>query len=479
MSDADSRNESEALASRLVRCLSGATFEMETLVRLAGIEASREVATAAVTCEGRPRLLVNPDFVAEHCTRDEHLFLLVMHELWHVILAHTRLYPRATLAQNIAFDAVINAGLCRQFPGVEYRGFFEALNPARTMPGCLLRPPRGWPAAPDYRRARTEPVGSMVRRLYPQQRNLDSPMPQYAEILALLEEDAQARNSAGKDGEGGSIEPLLLGDHEDPESNAQAVADSRFGDIVRRIVAHWPPPPIPLGGRDLGRSASDWLRALGPTPEAAQRAFARVLRSALGLWPGGARQDRHALARRMGGVAPLPSPRDRLAPARRALGIPDLLQAQEIALPTRTPGLPALAHVYCDVSGSMDELIPHLLGLLWPHVAAGRARVFQFSTVVAPLAREDLRAGRIRTTGGTDIGCVLDHALGVPRLRRVLLLTDGYVGTASRAKTTAIRERGLAIHVALPTESAYARDLQPIARSITVLPPLWGERRTA
>ena len=73
-----------------------------------------------------------------------------MHELWHVILAHTRLYPRPTGAHNIAFDAVINAGLAREFPGPEYRGFFEAVNPAETFPGLLLRPPEGWPQRPLY-----------------------------------------------------------------------------------------------------------------------------------------------------------------------------------------------------------------------------------------------------------------------------------------------------------------------------------------
>ena len=473
------RSESEALASRLVRCLSGGTFEMETLVRLAGIEASREIATAAVTCEGRPRLLVNPDFVAERCARDEHLFLLVMHELWHVILAHTRLYPRATPAENIAFDAVINAGLCRQFPGVEYRGFFEAVNPADSFPGCLLRPPLGWPNAPDYGGAGGPRVQKLLRRLYPPLAQLNTAMPQYEEILALFGKAApsSARNDAATGG--ASREPVLLGDHEDPERDARAVADSRFGDIVRRIVAAWPPPPFPLGGRDLGRAPDDWIRALGPTPEAAQRAFVRVLRSALGLWPGAQRHERRELARRIGGVAPIPSPRDRLAPARRALGLSDLLQAQEMVLPTRTPEAPALAHVYCDVSGSMNELLPHLLGLLWPHVAAGRARVFQFSTVVVPLARNDLRNGRVHTTGGTDIKCVLEHALALPRLRRALLLTDGYVGPPSRRQAKAIRERGLAVHVALPAESAFLRDLAPIARSMTVLPPLFGQRRTA
>src|SRR6185295_572630 len=43
--------ESEALAQRLVSCLPAASFELETLCRLAGISASREVETAAVTCE--------------------------------------------------------------------------------------------------------------------------------------------------------------------------------------------------------------------------------------------------------------------------------------------------------------------------------------------------------------------------------------------------------------------------------------------
>ena len=64
----------------------------------------------------------------------------VRRRLWHVLLAHTRLYPRPTTAHNIAFDAIINAGLSRRFPGREYRGFFERLYPADEFPARLLRP---------------------------------------------------------------------------------------------------------------------------------------------------------------------------------------------------------------------------------------------------------------------------------------------------------------------------------------------------
>src|SRR5688500_11739042 len=88
------------MMSRLMASMPAATCEMETFSRLAGIVATKEVPTAAMECKHRPRLLINPDFVEKHCKRDEHLFLLVMHELWHVMLAHTSLYPRVTQAQN-------------------------------------------------------------------------------------------------------------------------------------------------------------------------------------------------------------------------------------------------------------------------------------------------------------------------------------------------------------------------------------------
>jgi hypothetical protein len=82
-----------------------------------------------------------------------------------------------------------------------------------------------------------------------------------------------------------------------------------------------------------------------------------------------------------------------------------------------------------------------------------------------------LRKGQLQTTGGTDIGCVLAHALAAPRLRTVLLVTDGYVGQPRADHAVAVCARGLRIHAVLPAASAWTHDLEPIARSITVLPP--------
>lgn len=124
----------------------------------------------------------------------------------------------------------------------------------------------------------------------------------------------------------------------------------------------------------------------------------------------------------------------------------------------------------------MSDLLPQLLGLLVPYVRAGRARVFQFSTVVEPLPLASLRSGEVTTTFGTSIECVLEHMLETRRLLRALVLTDGYTGAADRGLRQRLAARCLALHVVLPAEFHFRGDLEPIARTITVLPPLAKEK---
>jgi len=137
----------------------------------------------------------------------------------------------------------------------------------------------------------------------------------------------------------------------------------------------------------------------------------------------------------------------------------------------RVPETPSRAYVYLDVSGSMNQLLPHLLGLLLPYVAHGQALVFQFSTRVEPLPLPQLRHAQIRTTQGTDINCILTHALAAkPALKKVLILTDGYVGAAQPDLLRQVRASGLKLYAVLPGVSAYTQELQGVARSITILP---------
>lgn len=449
-----------ALAERVARCLPAGTYELETLIRLCGIETSTGIPTAAVTCGPQPRLLVNPDFVDARCRRDEHLFLLVMHELWHVILGHTALYPKATTAENIAFDAVINSALARMHPEPEFRGFFEGLNPADAVPGAFLRPPPGWPVNARVPRS----VRGRRRRLVEQLYDRDRPAPTYAEILDALSEMPT---------EGVS----LLGSHGDSEPGSPGPMDDPvFGDVVRRIVAAWPPPPVPLGGRDLEGVLSPWQAAVGVSPpRGAVSAFESVLRRVLGppTAPAAPRRERLAVET---GAGVLPNPRDRIAPARRRLGAP-ALWSQPHEVPVRTPRPQWTAGVYLDTSGSMFDLLEPLLGLLAPYVRRGRARLWQFSTEVAPLSPADMMSGRLSTTGGTDIDCVLEHVVAHPRTRRVLVVTDGYTGEGRADLAARLAGSGQQIHVVLPGEAAWTQDLAGIAASMTVLPAITGGPR--
>lgn len=468
-----SGDEGSRLAARLVGCVPAATVEMETLCRMAGIKSTKAIPTAAVECVRRPRLLINPDFAVKYCQRDEHLFLLVMHELWHIILAHTRLYPRVTPAHNVAFDAIINAGLARQYYSKpEYRGFFEELNPADKFPSVLLRPPVGWPTHPEYPDVGPPGTRQILERLYPPPKAKQVAMPFYEEILQLLRQYAEQNGWVWVDGD-----PFLLGDHSNPDAEGTVFADPILGDTMRRIAGKMPGN---LVGQKPGKGGAkgEQMTELVPATEYARRAFSHVLRHCLGPREGGQRRRQKTSIPITSGTSVIPNPRDRLASARRKLGMPNTIWAQPGTIKARVPEVPSKAHVYLDVSGSMAEVLPHLLGLILPYVAAGQADIFQFSTMVESLPLARLQHGRLQTTGGTDINCVLEHVLGVtPLVHKALLLTDGATGIPWGNLVDRVREQNLRIYVVLPSESAWEEDLKDVASFMTTLPPLWGRGR--
>lgn len=460
-------NQGAHLVARLVRCLPAATFEMETLCRLAGIKPSYSIPTAAVECLHRPHMLINPDFTAKYCQSDEHLFLLVMHELWHVILAHTRLYPRVTPLHNIAFDAIINAGLARQFPGPEFRGFFDALNPADVFPGLLLRPPVGWPEKPEYPSEENLPPGTIeiLKRLYPPNNKGYEADPLYEEILNLLRRAGLEQIVY--------VVPVLIGDHDTPDQERQALENPVFRELIDGLMSKW--PEMAVLGRGMGGEKETRQTVMKSASEEARRVFAHTLRRCLGPQPGHHRRKTRTHVPGITGMGVLPNPHDRLIPARQKLGVQGMLWNQKGEVRARVPETPSKAHVYLDVSGSMAHILPHLLGLILPYVRSGQADIFQFSTIVEPMPLDELKLARLRTSGGTDINCVLRHAIDtVPRIHRALILTDGYTGIPRAELAQRIAAQNIHIHAVLPAHLATKEQLKHIVDSIVVLPPLRG-----
>jgi hypothetical protein len=119
---------------------------------------------------------------------------------------------------------------------------------------------------------------------------------------------------------------------------------------------------------------------------------------------------------------------DRRAMVSRALGATPLLY--RAAVPSRQP-VPAQerVHIYLDVSGSMEGIKGALYGAVLDCEALVHPQVHLFSTEVAEVSAAQLRAGICKSTGGTDIRCVTRHMVR-HRVRRAVLLTDGYVGAA-------------------------------------------------
>ena len=137
--------EAAAIRDRIFNVLPAASYQMEKLFGLLDIDFSDAIPTACVECSMTPRLLLNKEFIEEYCSTDGDLFLLILHELHHVILGHTRLFPRGNKIDNIVFDAVINSMLARsvgQSVGVK---LFTSTNSFDSFPARLLRPPPGWP----------------------------------------------------------------------------------------------------------------------------------------------------------------------------------------------------------------------------------------------------------------------------------------------------------------------------------------------
>jgi hypothetical protein len=336
------------LTARVLNAIPAGAYEMNALLGLLRIEETDAVPTASVSCEQRPVLRINPEFVRRHCRTDEHLFLLVMHELHHVLLGHTRLFPTPTRVHNVAFDALINSMLILRFPGETYRSFF-------------------------------------------------------------------------------------------------------------------PPPETPIRGRSL---ADELSRADVRPEQPAARVLASLRRALLG-----------AATKRTAGAATsprvisvldaVPTASDRRAAVARSVGYQPLLYWRPSS---SRRGRTGHARVYIDVSGSMAQYVPFLYGALVALRGYVEREVFLFSTAVRAISLQELQQGRIDTTGGTDIQCVMAHALA-QRLRRILIVTDGYVGAPAAAQAKAIRRSGLDVRVAL-TPGGWRNDLQTVSTRMDELPVL-------
>lgn len=377
---------------------------VRSLLRILAIDFTTEVPTMEVTCDARPTLRVNLEFVGKHCASDSHVKAVILHEFLHILLRHTDRAPSGALSEALALDAVINAIIDRQMGDACSSMMAKYYAEARGV-WRLLRKPRGGElevADPEF--------ASVWRGLYEG---------------ALVADDIReiAERIAGADGEASC---RLLGGH-DPQRELPEALVEALQDSLRTMT----------GG---GIWRAPFRRGIGAEPATAKVAAAEI---ALRRWrratldvlrryvvpdaqgPAGETRPRSF-------VLPVLSPGDRRAFLRTTWSpfLPEATWWTEV----KERG--GLTQVYLDVSGSMDAELPHVIALLESLRRHIRMPFWAFSTKVEP-ARIVRRSLITATTGGTSLECVLQH-VEETEPESAVIVTDGYIEPVASGRVAAI-----------------------------------------
>ena len=408
-------------------------FAVRATLRILHMEFTKTVPTLAVTCEKRPRLLVNLEFVAQHCRTESHVKALLCHEFLHVLLRHTEQTTHITRARHIATDAVINAIIHRCL-GNEYSSMMSSYYAQAIGVQRLLRPAfegeirpsgTGRPANHTSADLRFETIW---RGLYAGSLNVD-------DMEAVAQEVLLASGDPG----GAGIE-VLLGNHDDLEPLPDALVEA-----LNRSLKEMNGQGIWRNPREHGVGAHPYealMRASDDPVRAWERETVKVLRDhVLPDKKSRVFDDEDATYR-----IPVLSATDRRA-FLGAMWLPYLPEANWAGTRRSPTGT---TQVYLDVSGSMHAEIPHivsLLGRLQTHI---RKPLWAFSDEVAAAV---IRGGRLitSTSGGTSMTCVLEH-LCKTRPAAAVIVTDGYIETVSKQLIRKVK--GIRIHALLSRDGS-------------------------
>lgn len=357
------------------------------------------IPTACINAKGVLRF--NPEFVDRYVRTEADLFCLVFHELLHPAFGH--FIHGADELTNIACDAIINSVIANLFREESASGcLFEAFYPERGL-SAILRP-------------RSKLSYSRYRRLY--------------ELLYPSHSSGRTRLSAGE-----VIQTLkalapnepqhivLLGSH---APSGDGGGDPREGTGWPDKISAEVSREILQAIRSSGTSAGYFDNLIDLIIEVLKTKS--TIREDLLLGYATRKKldsffDEQQRPRRITSPFPLnPSRRDVVL---LSAGIwPGLFRNRQPEVTQRQKGIA----IYLDVSGSVNDHLPAILGVL-AHYRNRIGTVYQFSNRVAEVSFDRLCSGRIHTTYGTDFDCVARSILE-NEYERAVVITDGIASLA-------------------------------------------------
>ena len=379
---------------------------------ITGVEESNHVPTACIAADGRLRY--NPEFVKRHVLGDEDLFCLVMHEVMHPMFGHF-IHGTGEL-ENIAADMVINAGISQLFPCSSGEGsLFKKLYEPHGLPG-LLRPMsrmhdgRYWKLYDVFygRKATRESwlsAGEVIQTLKILTGGMSVP------AIALLGSHGDSAGEQPKENDLSELDTETLG---------------RFAEELKRGIRH-----------NMNRVAG-YSQNLHEMFLDALKTHLSIKKTLLQKFATRKKLDdfRQSVEQPRVSVSPIP-----LRPSKRDLvllsaGIaPFHYHNRAAGVTTRKQGLA----VYLDVSGSVNEHLRHIVGLL-QNLKTELRTIFLFSNEVVEAPFQNVLRGQVQTTYGTDFNCIAESIL-TRGLDKAIILTDGYASLKPELQNDLKRRR--------------------------------------
>ena len=406
-------------------------FAIRAALKILELSFTQSVPTLAVTCEERPRLLVNLEFVSRHCRSDAKVKAVICHEFLHVLLRHTEQKAPLSPARHLAFDAVINAIIHRECgPGAS--AMMSAYYAEAQDLAKLLRPMNQ--AERDWYAGHSHPLNNLPQwahawhALYEGYLVADD-----IEALAIdLEKSAGApeplRAKGSPDSRGARPGPFKLQGGIPGDSGALLGGHDMLGDALPAVLEEALARTLKeMNGSGIWRSPGS--RGVGANPYQAlfsgkDEPMRRWQNRAMAVLRTHVTPDRHSRALRTAARdyrIPVLSPSDRRAFV-KSLWLPFLPDSTWQGEAPRREGT---TQVYLDVSGSMNAEMPQIIALLGRLSRHIRRPFWAFSTMVAAAVIE---GGQLKTdtSGGTSMGCVLEH-LAATKPASAVVVTDGYI----------------------------------------------------
>ncbi len=399
-------------------------------------------------------LSINKSFFAKVSRRLEHLFMALMHEIYHVLLGHPFLDSgRSPEIDNICFDVMINAELCRRYPEEKYTSYFTSQYSDSRFYSCLLRP---------IGENTPERFRSLLTKLYTTDQTT------YKEIYDCIDKELE-RQKKGEEAPTTTTSTQPANQAAEAKEVASANDDSQENPVGQKDPTTTPikggtgvPSNEDTGNQYRSLALTDGSKVDKINTNAAL--ISQVIESF--------KNHRRCAERKRLTQTYFYCPQDRHACAKLDLYSHSMpLYEKTISTRNRGRNKPTTL-VYLDVSGSNIDFVAHLLPILEVYLKKGQIDLYAFSTKVEKLTLQATFNGNFEAGGGTDINAVFDHIYGSKKYREarnIVLFTDGLFGSLKDNYVKRNQKNQLKIAIVLTPGSGFPPSLGVAYKSITIL----------